>query len=254
MKILEFEDWDKKLNIDHDLRNFFDNVWNTRRFPWEDEVVEKLEVLKEILTKLQDSSNKDRYEKGSFCFNIKIRRFPDNETLQKKYELTEEEITVIWERFLDDQVRMLIEMLEEDYDWAGSASHHGRSGGWVCVEVPGGIYDRQDIVEDWKGIIVEALELYDEDVSEEEHISDEEIEKKKHQLTGSNFGLGGPFSKKVNSLKEKTKLLLDTLNKVEEKVKNFEKDLVSIENLINESLNNLPNSFEEYLSENVPEQ
>ena len=245
-----FEQWlneNESEKVSTSLARYFEDTWTEIKFPWEEEIVEKLEEIKECLTSLGIDFEHDRYTRetssATFNFNIKVRDWPDGAGLATKYNTTEEEIDEAWHRYLEEQLRDFVDSLE--YGWLEDTWQSGRSGGWLTLSI-GSSYDAENIKEN----VVNHLQEYVESVEEYDPITKEEFVKMRGSLAGNKFGLGG--SKKSDLVEEIQKEKTGTINLLNQEldtIKELREGLEEVEKLIDSGLDGLVEGFPEWLEE-----
>jgi hypothetical protein len=164
MQIKSYLEW-QKLNeerINADLSEYFYNAWTDTRFPWEDKIVEVLEIAKETLGKFENYNLNKRRGQGivaddTVAFNIKYYDGPDMKKIKEEFgdEFDEDRIYDLFHQYLNEQLEVFIDSI--DYNWISDVFQDGRSGGWLVVQ-----FTADSSPEQIKSDIAYDLEIYKE--------------------------------------------------------------------------------------------
>ena len=252
MMIKLFEQWlneNSSEKVSTSLARYFEDTWTEIKFPWEEEIEEKLEEIKDCITSLDTDFEHDRYTRGTsgttFNFNIKVYDWPDVSGLATKYDTTEEEIDEAWHRYLEEQLTDFVDSLE--YGWLDETWQSGRSGGWLTLAV-NSRYDTETIKED----VINHLQEYVDSVEDYDPITKEDLGKMRGSLMGNKFGLGG--NEKSNLVEEIQKEKTGTINLLNQELdtlKELKEGLEEVEKLIESGLEGLATGFPEWLEEEL---
>jgi hypothetical protein len=244
-----FEQWLNENEVEKvlpSLSSFFNNTWTELRFPWEAEIIEKLDELKEVLTSIDNEFEVNRYRGSSnanYNLNIKFYEWPDFDKIAEEYGMSEDEVNEEWYEYLSRQLQDFVDGLE--YDWLNDTWQSGRSGGWLTLETTSD-YD----VEKIKERTADILEEYEDEVCDYDSITAEELAKMKASLTASRFGLSdNGKAEEIKYLKECKDDLNRMIDEELEKAKNLKEGLEEVEKFVKAGQTGLVQGFEEEMSE-----
>ena len=245
-----FEQWlneNESEKVSTSLARYFDDTWTEIKFPWEKEIEEKLEEIKECLTSLDVDFEHDRYPRettsSTFNFDIRVRDWPDVTGLVAKYDTTEEDIDSAWNIYLEEQLNAYIDSL--DYSWIDDIWQSGKSGGWLTISV-NSAYDTDTIKEN----VINHIQEYVNSVEEYASISKGELEKMKGSLMGIKFGLGSVKSELVQEIQKEKTGTINLLNQELDTLVLLKEGLEEVEQWISKGLDSLVPSFIEELERN----
>jgi hypothetical protein len=243
-----FENWLIENQVPSSLTTFFRHTWNEIRFPWEDEIVENLEEIKQILNSLDEDFETNRYGESSdptYHLNIKFHDGPNVENLCKKYNISEDSVFESWSDYLSDQLESFVDSL--DYGWLQDTWQSGRSGGWLTLEV----YPQYD-TENALDRVLDHLANYESEVEDYDPISSEELHRMRGSLFAGSYGLGmSDKAKNIKFLKEEKDLLVKNMQEEIEMMKALKEGLEEVQKLISEGMKGLVAGFEDFMKKEM---
>jgi hypothetical protein len=240
-----FENWLKENEkVRSSLASFFKNTWTEQKFPWEAEILEKLEEFKTVIDSLDSNFETNRYGESSdptYHLDIKFYGGPDTDRLSKKYDLSDDAILDSWHEYLSQQLESFTDSL--DYGWLQDTWQSGRSGGWLTLEA----YP-QYCTENAVDRVVEHLDNYVYEVDDYEPITPEELYKMRGSIFSGSYGLGTTDkAKSIKFLKDEKDLLIKNIDVEIDMMKTLLEDLENTQKLIEEGMKGLEKGFEKYI-------
>jgi hypothetical protein len=225
-------------------------VRNPTQFPWNKELVDKVQVFNEAVEFLAKEYNYDQhrssYRNGhAFEINIKLYDWPDFDEIQARYDMTEEQTYEKWDSYLEMLLSDFIDNL--NYGWIDDVYSVGRSGGWMALKVT-----KYNDLDSFVERVDMSLNDYYNETDDFEPISKEDYDKLKSTISAKRIGLLDSNLEKATEAEAAMGIFKKYMSDIEIDVNDLlsiKEDLAEMASTVKEALKTVAKGFDDYLKE-----
>jgi hypothetical protein len=225
-------------------------VHNPTQFPWNKELVEKVQTFNETVEFLAKEYNYDQHRSSypgghAFEINIKLYDSPDFDELQARYDMTEDQVYTKWDSYVEMMFNDFVDNL--DYKLIDDVYAVGRSGGWMALKVSK-YNDLDSFVEN----VDTSLYDYYTETNDFDPITKEDYDKLKSTISAKRIGLLDSNLEKAAEAEAAIGIFKECMSNIESDVKellSIKEDLATISKQVEEELETVVKGFDDYLKD-----